>query len=73
MGKKGTRAPKVPMGRHVQENSRKKVHHEQPKAGANGIHSHNIRQNDVNRISSPSDKTHTRFPWFHQKSVALVG
>ena len=39
------------------EQQEKNCHHEQPKAGENGVHSDNIRQNDVSRISSPSDKT----------------
>jgi len=58
MGKKGERCTQRPDGKtrsRVQQE--KNGHHEHPKTGANGIHSHNIRQNDGNRISSHSDKT----------------
>jgi hypothetical protein len=34
-----------PRGRHVQEDSG----HEEPKPGANGVHSHNIRKSDTSR------------------------
>jgi hypothetical protein len=40
----------------------KNGHDEQPNAGAHGEHSHNIRQNDVSRISSHSDKKTRALP-----------
>jgi hypothetical protein len=73
MGKEGNGAPKDPMGRHVQECSRRKM------ATTNIQKPVRMEYTHITSVKTTSIGLthivikHSLSPWFHEKPVALVG
>jgi hypothetical protein len=73
MGKKGNGAPKDPMGRHVQECSRKKMSTTNSQRPVRMEYTHITSVKMTSLGLAHLVIKHSRSPWFHQKPVALVG
>jgi hypothetical protein len=66
-------APKTPMGRHVQESSRRKIATTNSQKPVRIEYTHTTSVKTTSLGLAQLVIKHSRSPWFHQKAVALVG